>query len=453
MKTVESLKKDKIEMIEKEAEKIVIDQEFQNLISTLNDSEYAELEKSILAEGCRDALVLWGDILIDGHNRYKICTEHGIEFQTIQREFDTRETAKDWMIRNQLGRRNLTLEQRNYFIGKLYQEQKQAHGGDRKSKGNNFPLKSTAQKIAEEQKVTDRTVKNAEGFAQAVDTIATNTDTEARKKILNRDIQTTAKEVSALAKQPADFQKKVIATVLGGKTKSVKKAIKQVKQEQRVQANEVLEVQAKSDKTKPYRLICGDFAEVAREIEAQSVDVIITDPPYSRKHLPLYETLAKESARILKSNGSVLVMAGQSYLPEVFQLMVPHLSYHWLVAYLTPGGQAVQLWQKEVNTFWKPVLWFVNGRYNGEWVSDVAKSEVNDNDKRFHNWGQSESGIKNLVEKFSKPGDVILDPFVGGGTVGIVAVTLNRKFIGIDIDAQAIETTQARLFVCSVTHQ
>jgi DNA modification methylase len=116
-----------------------------------------------------------------------------------------------------------------------------------------------------------------------------------------------------------------------------------------------------------------------------------------------------------------------------------------MLSYLTPGGQSPQIFPRKVNTFWKPVLWFVQGDYKGEWIGDVAKSAVNDNDKRFHTWGQSESGMAELVEKFTRAGDVILDPFIGGGTTAIVALKLNRQIIGVDKDAACIDTTRERI--------
>jgi DNA modification methylase len=138
-------------------------------------------------------------------------------------------------------------------------------------------------------------------------------------------------------------------------------------------------------------------------------------------------------------------MIGQSYLPEILQLVAPHIAYHWTVGYLTPGGQATQLWQKKVNTFWKPVLWFVKGQYAGDWVGDVTKSQVNDNDKNHHHWGQSESGMADLLERFTRPGELICDPFVGGGTTAVVAASLKRKFVGCDIDEQCVQTTLQRV--------
>lgn len=91
---------------------IRIDPEFKNLIPPLTDDEYKGLEESILNEGCRDALVCWGDTLIDGHNRYEICTEHDIPFETIEMDFPTRDDVIVWIIKNQFGRRNLPAYER-----------------------------------------------------------------------------------------------------------------------------------------------------------------------------------------------------------------------------------------------------------------------------------------------------------------------------------------------------
>ena len=86
---------------------IKIDPEFKNLIPPLTDEEYDGLRDSLLSEGCRDALVLWNDVLVDGHNRYEICKKHGIPFKTIQKDFVSREDAILCMLGVKLLRRIL----------------------------------------------------------------------------------------------------------------------------------------------------------------------------------------------------------------------------------------------------------------------------------------------------------------------------------------------------------
>lgn len=86
---------------------IIIDQEFKNLIPPLRQDERNGLEESILREGCREPLVLWGETLVDGHNRFDICQQHGISYQTKQINFTDKSEAKAWIIKNQFSRRNL----------------------------------------------------------------------------------------------------------------------------------------------------------------------------------------------------------------------------------------------------------------------------------------------------------------------------------------------------------
>lgn len=191
--------------------------------------------------------------------------------------------------------------------------------------------------------------------------------------------------------------------------------------------------------------ILGELGEVEGQIEDESIDVIITDPPYGEAAIPEYDTLGRVASRVLKPGGSLVVMVGQYHLPAFIASLGQHLRYHWTACYLTPGGQAPAIQARHVNTFWKPLLWFVKGEYSGLWVGDVLKSAVNDNDKRFHEWGQSESGMAEVVEKFSRPGDLILDPFMGAATTGVVAVRLGRRFMGVERDAEAYGRAIVRL--------
>ncbi|AZG08080.1 hypothetical protein EGT29_09400 [Pigmentiphaga sp. H8] len=92
---------------------IEINEELRAYIDPLSEDEYTALEGSLLAEGCRDALVLWGNVLVDGHNRYGICRKHGIEFRTVQNTaFQSMDDVRLWMIDNHLGRRSISDYQR-----------------------------------------------------------------------------------------------------------------------------------------------------------------------------------------------------------------------------------------------------------------------------------------------------------------------------------------------------
>jgi len=92
---------------------LVVNEELKAYIDPLTSEEFEALERSLLAEGCRDALVLWGDVLVDGHNRYEICRKHGLPFQTVQNtRFQSMEDVHLWMIDQHLGRRSISDFQR-----------------------------------------------------------------------------------------------------------------------------------------------------------------------------------------------------------------------------------------------------------------------------------------------------------------------------------------------------
>lgn len=119
--------------------------EFKELIQALSKEEFRQLEESIKNEGCRDAIVLWGDIIVDGHNRYEICKKHDIEFGVKQKYFADEDAARIWIIENQLGRRNVNDYQKGVLVLTLKpmyearaRENLSKHGDTAPGKNNTF---------------------------------------------------------------------------------------------------------------------------------------------------------------------------------------------------------------------------------------------------------------------------------------------------------------------------
>ncbi|HMZ02765.1 MAG TPA: plasmid replication/partition related protein, partial [Burkholderiaceae bacterium] len=128
---------------------IVVNEELKAYIDPLTPEEYEALERSLLAEGCRDALVLWGDVLVDGHNRYAICTQHGLPFQTVQNpRFQSLEDVQLWMIDQHLGRRSVSDFQRGVLA--LRKRQIVAERQARQRAGALRPAESSAEPTAGE---------------------------------------------------------------------------------------------------------------------------------------------------------------------------------------------------------------------------------------------------------------------------------------------------------------
>ena len=193
----------------------------------------------------------------------------------------------------------------------------------------------------------------------------------------------------------------------------------------------------------PPKIIISKIQDAHKLVAAGSVDYVITDPPYPEEYLPLFGELARFCLHALKDGGSLICMSGQYHLPEVFRRLCDSgLSYQWTLAYRTPGAP-LPVNARCVNTSWKPLLWLTKGPYAGEWIGDVTKSPAPDKDS--HGWGQSVEGMKDVVRRFGKNGDVVCDPFVGGGGTAVAAYELERRFVGLDSDEAAIAETKRRL--------
>ena len=151
---------------------IRIDPEFKSIIPSISPEELAQLESNILQEGCRDPLVVWQETLIDGHNRYSICTKHGLPFKTIETEFPDREKAKEWIILNQFGRRNLSAYDRSLLALKLKGLFREKAEEKRRESGGAVPQKSakppidTRQELARVAGVSHDTISRVEVIEQ-----------------------------------------------------------------------------------------------------------------------------------------------------------------------------------------------------------------------------------------------------------------------------------------------
>jgi hypothetical protein len=183
---------------------VVIDPEFRSLVPPLRPDELAQLEANLLAEGCRDPLVVWhgSNVLLDGHNRFDICTRHGIDFGVKAMHFDDREAAADWIDANQLGRRNLSPEHYSLLRGRRYNRTKRdtpnPEGKNRNGQvdGQNVHQPTTAETLAEQHGVDERTIRRDGRFAAAVEIVkAVDPDIEA--KVIRGDAPPKAAIVQA----------------------------------------------------------------------------------------------------------------------------------------------------------------------------------------------------------------------------------------------------------------
>ena len=203
-----------------------VDPEFRDKIPPLTDAEFEQLRENILSDGeVYEPIVVWNGTIIDGHNRWRILQEHPeIPYKVKEMEFTDKWAAFEWMYRKQLGRRNISDEQKTYLLGKLYEARKQTRGGDR---GNQYTKEAnrqngdlatgrTVMQIAKEQGVGQKTVERAEHFAKGVDAIA-EVSQEAAHKILDGKSTATKSAVSELKDATKEEVKQFAESVLADK--------------------------------------------------------------------------------------------------------------------------------------------------------------------------------------------------------------------------------------------
>ena len=193
---------------------------------------------------------------------------------------------------------------------------------------------------------------------------------------------------------------------------------------------------------RPFSVWPEDF-QTTNKIKNNTVDFIITDPPYSKSALKLYKPLGLFAMRTLKPSGSLIVMTGQTYLPEyINNLITSGLNYYWICAFMMSGPNP-NLWQRKVGSKWKPLLWFVKGEYTGKFISDVIHSPKLE--KENHDWQQPEKPFIDIVSRFAESGNLIADPFAGTGTTGAAALECGCHFVGIEINADTCNLAKRRL--------
>ncbi len=187
----------------------------------------------------------------------------------------------------------------------------------------------------------------------------------------------------------------------------------------------------------------GDARILSRQIPDESIDLIFTDPPYLREFLPLYGWLSEEASRVLKPGGFLLAYAGVYHKQQVMEDLSKHLDYFWDFVSVHSGNSPI-MWQRKIISRHKSILAFVKGK--GLPRCNVISLWIGSGgDKRFHTWGQDESTARYYIDCFSSSGDLVWEPFTGGGTTPAVCKVLNRSYIAFELDPVTADIARKRL--------
>jgi 16S rRNA G966 N2-methylase RsmD len=368
--------------------------ELSNIFPLMQGAEFEALKADIKQNGLIEPVWIDRDgKIIDGRNRHRACLETGAieKFKTYEKD-----DILSFIIGLNLHRRHLNETQRAVVASRI--ANMPAHRPENKSAN----LQTYSQPVAAEMlNVSPRTVATVKAVEKEAP--------ELLEKMERGEI--TAHEAS----------KKVAEKKRGAERKEI------------ADAGAVVNI---SDRWNVWQ---GDIQNWQAP---RQYDFIITDPPYPREYLPLWGVLAKRAVEWLKPGGLLVAMSGQSYLPEIYEMLGKHLEYYWSAAYLTPG-QSPSIWNKNVIPKWKPLLIYSVGKYSGKMFGDVYTS--GENSKSFHKWGQSESGMFDVISGIVLPGQYVLDPFCGAGTTGVAALKHGCFFDGIDVEIENVNISKARL--------
>jgi N6-adenosine-specific RNA methylase IME4 len=294
---------------------LVILPEIKARLFPLREEELRELERSVLEEGIRDPLVVWRKdgqlILVDGHHRYELAKKYNLEFKVVERHFESLDEVLIWVDRNQLGRRNLTDEQRAVIMGRLYKtvkqnptlnlKQFQKDNGDRELKlSSRRGSNATARVIAEQVGVGQATIRRAEKFTDAVEALQ-EVSPQAAERVLRGEVRDALTELPKVPKEALPF--------VAEKIEEGKRVIKEILREWRYQQLE------------------------APPLPQERFDVIYADPPWeyefsvseSREIENQYPTMTLDELKRLEipaaDNAVLFLWAPPPKLPEALEVM------------------------------------------------------------------------------------------------------------------------------------
>jgi len=401
------------------------------LLPPLTCEEYEALKNSIREHGVLVPVEYDEDgNILDGHHRVKICQELGItEWPSFVRVGLSEDEKIERIMMLNIARRHLPKEWKQQKAKKL-REQGWIYQRIARVLGVSAP---TILNWLENSDINDLSSDNSDNFPTSI----------IGKDGKHYPATKPQRRPTVLVDKPKDIERvaKAVETakdIIPNKRVELKR-LERIAREAHVETHKdyVLDETIIED----VQMYHCDFRELP--IDAGTVDLIFTDPPYPKEYLPLWSDLAQFAARVLKDGAPLITYIPQFWFPEIIWRLMQHLEYFWLGSLYQPGAHNI-IHPYQIRTLSKPLLFLSKGNYVPRgWLEDTVVSEGRQKD--CHEWQQSLGPALHFVEKLTLPGELIVDPFLGAGTTALAAKQLGRRFIGCDIDANAIAAAKQRL--------
>lgn len=408
---------------------------YKDLVPPLATSEFEALKADIKANGVQVPVVVdEDDNVLDGHHRYK-CDPNA---PTVTLSGLTDLEKRAYVIKANVARRNLSPDQRR----ELRKAQQQLCRDLKADKKYTQKQLAVMLGVAQQTIVDWLTVRTNTGASTTSKPGAvSNPATDSRVKIDPRQKPVIAERVSSgesQAQVAADYgvSQRQISTICRQEEKLAAK-----EQADREAAEAAAEAVAETDES---GVIHADFRSGCEAIPDSSVALIFTDPPYDRESLPLFASLAETADRVLVDGGSLITFCGQYVLDVAMKMLATRLKFFWICC-CQHTGDVAQMREYGIKVKWKPMIWYVKGDFRRDrttWIEDLVVSQQ---EKDQHEWQQSVIEASHFIKSLTTAGEMVLDPFCGGGTTAFAAKQLGRKWATFDTDPKAIASARRRI--------
>ncbi len=412
------------------------------LLPGLTAEEFAGLKADIAAQGVLVPVVIDADSgeIIDGHHRLRAWTElraEGVKVPPYPRE--VRRFASDgervgFVIASNLFRRHLDRAQRAEVVARLRTE--------------GWSLRRIGEVVGVDAATALRDLSGVANATPDGDESGTVTGRDDKRYPAHRPRPAPTIFVGS----PRDAARAAKALQVLGDDATGLIGLSRAEERARIASMDRIRAEAAEGPSEhsgeAWELRTGDFREVLADLADQSVDAIVTDPPYDNAGVPLYEPLGAFCLRVLKPGRLAAVYCGHLHLDEEMELLARGgLSYTWHGVNVLPGRHT-KVHVRKVNGRHRSVLLYSAGTYQPRrWVHDLvfAEGRGGPDERPLHPWQQALEPIRHWVRQVSEPGELIVDPFLGSGTTAVAAVLEGRRFLGCDVDPGCVETTRRRL--------
>ena len=370
------------------------------------DGEMTRLRESVKRLGVIQPIVLYRGFVLDGWHRLRVAEELGMEEVPRVQYSGRPEDIEAWLAAQNEARRHLSDLQFAMMIAKGPKSQK-------------LTAVNAERGIKKTRVKSDRDLAAEHG-------IQPNMLSTARKVLASGDDELVEQASSG------DI----------GRTEA-RKRLRELEADRRTEEELDLHGATRSD------VVVGDVADLLAHVAPESVAAVITDPPWA--DMQAWEDLARVAAVVLKPGGVLVAMAGKHNLADVLDRLRAgaegtDLRYAWTMCYVLPR-LTNPLPGVRFQSGWYPLLVMSRGRRSSGFCPDRVDADRLDgkNLKPHHPWEKDVAGFKRLVEWFAAPGELVVDPFLGGGTTGVAALQAGRSFFGSDIDPQCVDIAGRRL--------